>query len=163
MLATEDRHEYPAFPFSQVSGSKIWRLVSLELQIPYFFVNYAFMEGDDWVSQASILWKEDDLLDFCREVQGDSSTKIIQIALLAPSSTSEIKTWRMITLKEIWRGRIRDHQHREMVYVGIEGERHLGSLATDDESQIELLENIYFLATTLAQAQGKSKAKDKRR
>lgn len=158
MLATEDRHEYPAFPFSQASGSKIWRLVSLELQIPYFFVNYAFMEGDDWVSQVSILWKEDDLLDFCREVQGDSSTKIIQIALLAPPSTSEIKTWRMITLKEIWRGRIRDHQHREMVYVGIEGDRLLSSLATDDESQIELLERIYSLATSLTQAQGKSKA-----
>lgn len=152
MLATEDRHEYPAFPFSQVSGSKIWRLVSLELQIPYFFVNYAFMEGDDWVSQVSILWKEDDLLDFCREVQGDSSTKIIQIALLAPPNTTEIRAWRMITLKEIWRGEDRDHQHREMVYIGVDGEKLLSSLAVEDESQIELLEMIYLLTTPATQA-----------
>lgn len=151
MLATEDRHEYPAFPFSQVPGSKIWRLVSLELQIPYFFVNYAFMEGDDWVYQVSILWKEDDLLDFCREVQGDSSTKIIQIALLAPPNTI-IRAWRMITLKEIWRGEDRDHQHREMVYIKFDGEKLLSSLVTEDESQIKLLEMIYPLTTPAAQA-----------
>ncbi len=133
------------------------------MHLPYFFVNYAMMEGEVWFSQVSILWKEEDLLDFCRQIHGDSSTKIIQIALLAPPGTNEIKTWRMITLKEIWRGKIRDQQHREMVYVGMDGERLLSSLVTDDVSQIELLERVYPLPAPVAQAQEKSKAGRKRR
>ena len=162
MLVTEDRHEYPAFPFSQATGSKIWRLVSLELHLPYFFVNYAFKEGEQWVSQVSILWKEEDLLDFFRQIHGDSSTRIIQVALLAPPGTNEIKAWRMITLKEIWRGKIHGYEHRELVYVGIDDEKLLSSLATCDVSQIELLERVYPLAAPVAQAQEKSKAGRKR-
>lgn len=163
MLVTEDSHAYLAFPFKQASGSKIWRAVSLEMHLPYFFVNYAMLEGKEWFSQVSILWKEEDLLDFCRENQGAHSTKIIQIALLAPPGTNEIKTWRMITLKEIWRGKIRDQQHREMVYVGMDDEKLLSPLVTCDVSQIELLERAYPLAAPVVQAQEKSKAGRKRR
>lgn len=163
MLVTEDWHEYSAFPFNHAPGSKIWRLVSLELCIPYFFVNYALKEGEDWVSQVSILWKEEDLLDFCRQIHGDYLTKIIQVALLAPPGTNEIKVWRMITLKEIWRGKIQGHQHREMVYIGVDGEKLLNSVVTDDESQIELLERVYPLTALVAQAKEKPKAGRKRR
>lgn len=163
MLVTEDRHAYTSFPFSQAPGSKIWRAVSLEMRIPYFFVDYAIREGELWLSQVSILWKEEDLLDFCRENHGTPSTRIIQIALLAPPGTDGIDTWRMITLKEIWRGKIRDQQHHEMVYVGMDGEKLLSPLVSCDVSQIELLERLYPVTMPVAQAPEKPKAGRTRR
>lgn len=144
MLTTDDHDEFQALPFMLAPGSKMWRVVSLELRVPYFLVSFACKEGNVWISQAALIWNEDDLLDFCREAHNDSSRKIHQIALLVPPSASEIETWRVLTLKEIWMGRV-SHQ-QEMVYVGINGERLVKSLITYDDSQIELIKLAYPLS-----------------
>jgi hypothetical protein len=126
-------------------------------------VGYACKEGEVWISQASLLWSEDDLLNFFQEVQDDSSMRICQIALLMPSGSNEIETWRMVTLKEIWTGRIRDHHQRAMVYVGIDGERLLKFLAAYDESQIELIEMAYPLVSSVPSTPARLKTARKRR
>lgn len=147
MLVTEERHELSTFSFLQGVGNKMWSVVSFELNIPYFFFSYEILDNGIWIHQASILWQEDQVTHFCQDIQCDSSKKITQIAMLLPPSKNVTDAWGMFTLKEIWTGRVRDSPQRAMVFVGIDGERLLNT-STYDESQIELLEQVYLLAPT---------------
>lgn len=78
----------------------MWRAVSMELRIPYFFVSHAIKEGGTWLHETCLLWREDDVVDFCKEVRLDPDRKIVQLSMLMP--TDEIGRWDMQDIKEIW-------------------------------------------------------------
>jgi hypothetical protein len=163
MITTDDRYEFTILPFMQAPGTKVWRLVGLELRLPYFFVSYACKEGKAWISQTSLLWHENDVLNFCQEVGDDISKKIHQIALLVPPDPDNIRAWRMFTLKEIWTGRIRGEDRQSaMVCVGMDGERVVKSMVTDDESRIESIEIAYRSTVAVDKNRARSPTSRKR-
>ncbi len=139
MLSTQARHEFPSFAFSQGQGYQTWRLVNLDLRMPYFLVSHAHKKRKTWNCQTSLLWHEDDLLNFCRETRTNTTQKIHQVAMMLPIDTGGLKTWRMLSLHEIWLGQIRDIDQRAMVYVADDGERVVNSLVTKDERMVELI------------------------
>lgn len=78
----------------------MWRAVSMELRIPYFFICHAFKEGGAWIHETCWLWREADVVDFCKDVRLDPNRKIMQLSILVPAD--EIGRWDMENLKEIW-------------------------------------------------------------
>lgn len=78
----------------------MWRAVSMELRIPYFFICHAIEEGGAWLHETCLLWREADVVDFCKEVSQDPDRKIVQLSMLVPSE--DIGRWYLQDLKEIW-------------------------------------------------------------
>lgn len=81
----------------------MWRAVSMELRIPYFLICHAIKEGGAWLHETCWLWREADVVDFCKEVCADPNRKIMQLSMLTPAD--EIGRWNMENLKEIWNER----------------------------------------------------------
>lgn len=78
----------------------MWRAVSMELRIPYFFVCHAIKEDGAWLHETCLLWREGDVVDFCKEVSVDVNRKIVQLSMLLPAT--EAGRWNLEELKEIW-------------------------------------------------------------
>jgi hypothetical protein len=100
MLRTIDDHEVATFSLIHGKGVKMWRAVSMELRVPYFFVCHAIKEGGAWLHETCLLWRDGDVVDFCKEVGLDSNRKIVQLSMLMPAD--EAGRWDMEELKEIW-------------------------------------------------------------
>lgn len=100
MLRTINDHEVASFSSIHGRGVKMWRAVSMELRIPYFVVCHAYRESGAWLHETCLLWREADLVDFCKEVSLDSNRKIVQLSMLLPAS--EAGRWDLEELKEIW-------------------------------------------------------------
>lgn len=139
MLSTNDRHEAAQPWAAPENGTRMWRIVSLELPTPYFLISYVRQaKRKAGASSTSILWHEDDLLAFCDNVRRDASIKSVQLNLMLPPTPNTVQPWRMVTVKEIWLGNVRGHDQRAMLYVTQDGERIVNSLMTNDERQIEV-------------------------
>jgi len=78
----------------------MWRAVSMELRIPYFFICHAIQEGGAWLHETHLLWREADVVDFCKEVRVDANRKIVQLSMLLPAG--EAGRWNLEELREIW-------------------------------------------------------------
>jgi len=100
MLRTTNDHEVAIFSSIHGRGVKIWRAVSMELRIPYFFVSHAIKEDGAWLHETCLLWREADLVEFCKEISLDVNRKIVQLSLLLPAT--EAGRWNLEELKEIW-------------------------------------------------------------
>lgn len=96
----------------------MWRAVSMELRIPYFFVFHAIKESGTWLHEACLLWREADVVDFCKEVRLDANRKIIQLSMLLPASGPG--RWDMEEVKEIWSD-CDDESLRSPIFIAHDG------------------------------------------
>lgn len=72
-------------------------------------------------SQTSVLWREDDILDFCREIRGDNLREITSCSLLMPFDGNGSNEWRWIPIKELWGRRASSSGYTYPVYVAMDG------------------------------------------
>lgn len=100
MLRTKDGHEVAELSLLHEDDVKMWRAVSLELRIPYFLICHGCKDGRVWIDETCLLWRETDVVDFCKVVSQDTERKILQILMLLPTDGAE--RWQMVEVKEIW-------------------------------------------------------------
>lgn len=143
MLLTHHQHLLSSFLLPQDSSAKSWSQVMLDLCVPYFLVSYISRKGRIKETQTCLLWHEDDLLLMCKEQGTGACQEIKQIAIILPPNWGGNKSWRMMSVKEIWQGKLRGHQQRAMIYVSVSSERFVNSLATNDERKIDIVCKIY--------------------
>jgi hypothetical protein len=142
MLRTIDNHEVATFALIHGKGVKMWRAVSMELRIPYFFVCHAIREGGVWLHETCLLWREDDVVDFCNEVRMDANRKIVQLSMLLPAS--EAGRWDMEELREIWSDGDDDSSHSP-IFIAHDG-RHLSHASQNTASIVaNAKERIYSI------------------
>lgn len=82
-------------------STQTWSTVTLDPVTLYVFINHATKDGRNWLYQTSILWKHDDVLNFCRDFKNEKSRKIVDIWLLEPFFEGSIRTRRWTTVLEI--------------------------------------------------------------
>lgn len=100
MLRTKDCHEVAELSLLQEDDVKMWRAVSLELRVPYYLICHGCKDGRIWIDETCMLWREKDVVDFCKDVSQDTGKKILQILMLLPTDGAE--RWQMVEVKEIW-------------------------------------------------------------
>lgn len=100
MFRTNEVNRAKEFSLFYGAETKIWRAISLEMRAPYFFVSHAQKDGTQWLHETSLLWRHDDVANFCREVNKDPMKKITQLAVLIPDN--EKMCWRMEHVSEVW-------------------------------------------------------------
>ncbi len=143
MITTNDRDEMQPFPFMRLPGIKSWKAVGLELRKPYFVLNYGCKGKSTWITQAAILWQEDDLLAFCKEANANPEIRIYQIAMMAPPISINPELWRWKVLSEIWGRDKKVHLLPGMLYVSVEGDRLFSPHLTMEEQQLNFTQAIY--------------------
>jgi hypothetical protein len=143
VITTDDRHEMQMFPFMRLPGVKAWRLVGLELRRSYFLVIYGCKEKRTWVTQTALLWKEDDLRDFCDEANVNSAIKIYKIAMMVPPEPTNIDVWDWKVLREIWSCEIKDCMRGALLYVPLEGDRIFSPHVAVDEQRFNFSKAIF--------------------
>lgn len=136
MLTTEKVHELRSFPFLTESGVTAWRAVTLDLRRTYVFISYALKEGRSWLSQTSIFWRPEDVLDFCKGMKGAKSRKILDIFILSSSHQKGSGSWNWEPVKEIFSGEYEDSGLEFPLYITVSGEkfggRNFGPRETND-------------------------------
>jgi hypothetical protein len=123
LLTTEKGHEVASFPFLTGSGVIAWRVVTLDLRVPYVFISYAFKEDRRWLSQSSIFWRHEDVLNFCKDIKGDKSRKILDISLLLPGAHDSGASWSLTPVEEIFAGQYKDSGLDFPLYVTVNGDK----------------------------------------
>lgn len=99
MITTHEAHEVPMFSIGP--GFSTWRTATLTFGMNYIFVNYGLKEGRLWVYQTSILWDNNDVLDFIQRLKKNKSSKIVDISLLEPFRRGKKETWRWTKVLEL--------------------------------------------------------------
>jgi hypothetical protein len=100
MFRTKDDHEVAELSLLHDDDVKMWRAVSLELRIPYYFICHSCKDGSAWINETCMLWRDTDVVDFCYEVSHDTERKILQILMLLPTDGTE--NWKTVEVNEIW-------------------------------------------------------------
>ncbi len=138
MIVTNENHELPSFPFMLDFGTRAWRVANLEMGIPYVSVSFSCRQGNAWLSQTSILWRDEDVLNYCLDIQADSSRKILEIALLYPPSPKTTLAWKFISVGEIWTVQVSNFDQRSLIYLDSDGNRISTTLAPRDLAKANL-------------------------
>jgi hypothetical protein len=141
LITTEKGHELQ-FPFLAEIGVVAWRLVTLDNRRPYVFISYASKEGRCWLSQTSVFSRHEDVVDFCKNVKGTKSRKILNISILFPSQQDGVESWSWVPVKEIFSGEYKDSGLDFPLYVDINGEK-IGGLNFVPHKTTDALERIF--------------------
>lgn len=112
----------PLFPFLAGPSQEMWRVVTFDLGIPYTFVHYARLHDEVWISQCSVLWRQEDVLKFCLDVELDASLKILDVWLLLPTKKFNGASWRWVAVNEILVGTVKHSPSAWPYYVTCDGE-----------------------------------------
>lgn len=123
MLVTRLDHELKGFPFLWAPGTQAWRAVTFELAIPYILVSVRHQEGNAWHLETSILWRDEDVLELCRDSRSTQDRKLVRVALLLPPRVRSRANWRIRVVTEIWSQPSSDASRRSISYFGANGLR----------------------------------------
>lgn len=80
-----------------------WRRMTVELQEPYYVIEYQLRADDILLSETVIVHFLDDLLNICKQANEDSRLRILAVQLLSPKRINETSSWKLEELREIWR------------------------------------------------------------
>jgi hypothetical protein len=143
MLITDNRHEVPNISRMIGEGLQMWRAVTLELNIPYFLVRFATREERIWVGQTSLLWRLDDLLDFCSVAAASPDQRILEVGHLSPPNKNRKGEWKMEKISEIWKGVHATTQSQEIVFLGVSGDRIESVRPSTKGGSVRMVERIF--------------------
>jgi hypothetical protein len=118
-------------------------MVTLHLDMPYVFLTYAIKDGREWISQTSIFWRHEDVLDFCKEIKNDKSRKLLSVFLLRPAGPGMDTSWAWSPVKEVFAGKYPDCDLDFPLYVTVEGEEYGDTGYFGPHETYESLEQIF--------------------
>lgn len=142
MLITNDRYEVTDHPYWLNQGQRMWRLIDMELQVPYFLISYDVREGDCWCNQTALLWRLNDLLGFFHQILANENERVRQVAMLIPSATNPKDGWEMNNIREIWTARDPKDKHTVVTYVTQNGRRYQNHPSSTSEDELEEREMV---------------------
>lgn len=142
MLRTMDEHALATIPALHGLRTKMWRVVTMELRIPYFFVSHAFEEDGAWLHESCLLWRERDVVDLCQEVHRNIRRKISQLGVMLPGEAGQ---WTFEEIEEIWSSTSTDED--AAVFLSSD-HRQLGRHATAPLPLTKLKQKIYARPTS---------------
>jgi hypothetical protein len=111
-------------PVSFGGGDEVmtWRRMTIELQDPYYFIEYQLKAGGALMGETVIVHFLADLLNICKQANEDSRLRIIAVQLLSPRRINETSSWKLEELREIWR--LSDDMSDQITFVTSSGARH---------------------------------------
>jgi hypothetical protein len=111
-------------PVSFGGGDEVmtWRKMTIELQDPYYVIEYQLRAGDTLMGETVIVHFLTDLLNICKQANEDSRLHIIAVQLLSPRRINETSSWKLEELREIWR--YSDSLNDQITFVTSSGIRH---------------------------------------
>jgi hypothetical protein len=136
MLVTRLDHELKGLPFLWAPGTQAWRAVTFELAIPYILVGVRHHEGNAWHLETSILWRDEDVLELCRDSRSTKDRKLVRIALLLPPRARSKANWRIRVVTEVWSRPSSDPSRRSISYFGANGLR-LGATTLGEDGELK--------------------------
>jgi hypothetical protein len=143
LLTTNNSRRLETVPPLSESDFTTWRAVNLELWIPYAFITHSTKEETLWLSQTTIFWIEDDILDFCRAFRGNRMRKIVDFSLLLPNDNEKSSFQRRwVQIRELWSRKAPASAETYLVYISMEKER-IGE--TEHVSDVTREENVELL------------------
>lgn len=122
LLTTQKEHQLPGYPFSSGTGVQTWRAVTLHCGLSYVFVNYELRQGRARMSQTTIFWRHEDVLEFCQQVNKDKKRKLLDVFMLLPAAQDLAHQWCVVPIKEIYVSQIEDSEIDFPLYVTVEDE-----------------------------------------
>jgi len=141
MITTHEAHKAPMFSIGP--GFSTWRTATLTLGMPYVFINYGLKDGRGWSYQTSILWDNNDVLDFCRNLSKNKLAKIVDISVLEPFRRDKKQSWRWSKVTEV-----RSFQNDSVnhpVYIDDSG-RQIGLTAEVETRETKLVCKVPIIA-----------------
>ena len=109
-----------------------WRRMTIELQDPYYVIEYQLKAGDTLMGETIIVHFLDDLLNICKQASEDFRLRIIAVQLLSPKRINETANWKLEELREIWRHS--DNVSDQLTFVTSSGtRRHWGRQAVVED------------------------------
>jgi len=123
MLTTSNLDRFMAAPARLDPGVTAWSAVHMTLRVPYVFITSASKEGTAWLSQTVILWRPEDVLNYCNDFNANKSRKILDLAVLLPVSVRKKYGWRWVPIREVWATKLTNEVLAYPVYVAFDGER----------------------------------------
>lgn len=67
MFVTRLDHELQNGSFIWAAGTQAWRAVTFELAVPYVLISARHEEANCRITETSILWRDEDVLELCRD------------------------------------------------------------------------------------------------
>jgi hypothetical protein len=71
MLITVPENEVKTFSFFQQSGSRVWRVISMELNAPYYIMVHQRLEDLHYVMIRRLFWQIEDVLQVAKMIRAD--------------------------------------------------------------------------------------------
>jgi len=105
-------------------------------------VNYECKDDRVWQSQAVVLSRESDLVDFCIQSLNSNTRRIYQIVRLTPPPPDAIDAWRWLAVSEISLCKSVDGGPLVPVLTTDDGCRHAGS-SSGDMQQLQHVAKIF--------------------
>jgi hypothetical protein len=111
-------------PVSFGGGDEVmtWRRITIELQDPYYVIEYQLRENGTFMGETIIVHFLADLLGICKQANEDSRLHIVAVQLLSPKRINETSSWKLEELREIWR--YSDNIGDQITFVTSSGTRH---------------------------------------
>jgi hypothetical protein len=95
--------------------------MTIELQDPYYVIEYQLKAGDTLMGETIIVHFLDDLLNICKQANEDFRLRIIAVQILSPKRINETSNWKLEELREIWRHS--DNVSDQLTFVTSSGTR----------------------------------------
>jgi hypothetical protein len=111
-------------PVSFGGGDEVttWRRMTIELQDPYYVIEYQLKENGTFMGETVIVHFMADLLGICNQANEDSRLHIVAVQLLSPKRINKTNSWKLEELREIWR--YSDNMGDQITFVTSSGARH---------------------------------------
>jgi hypothetical protein len=97
----------PAFEFQvprglALPGQRFWRSVGFSLNVPWFIVSIEYRDENEEASFCQDMLMSSDA-DVAEVLDGDVADSVISLQYVEPPSYSETGSWRMRSVKKVWR------------------------------------------------------------
>lgn len=143
VLTTQVGHEVVSFPYLNGAGITAWRVVTLDVRVHYVLISYALKEGRSWQSQTSLLWRQEDVLTFCRDMRGDKSRKMLNVSLLSPLDKNASGGWGLTPIREVFAANYEGTCLDFPLYVSFGGDRFGGANNLRSYQRLSELERVF--------------------
>ncbi|MFZ6871915.1 hypothetical protein ACO0LF_07635 [Undibacterium sp. Di27W] len=139
MITTNDSYLKRNFFSSAKSPVYNWRCVDLELNLPYFFVEYVQHKKYASLTARKLAGSLADLEDICMAIQKHQKLQLTRVSLFSPNWLSKSGDWELNALSEIKYGNFGPKEPWVQIFVLQDGRQLIdANLDLDVQDALEL-------------------------
>ena len=145
MFTTTEIDRMPVFCGSDGHKTFNWRSVELDLNVPYFFVEYIFDEEHANLHQRKLITSANELIQFCNTIRSARHMKLKQVAMFAPPWINKSSGWELIDLSFILHVEIEPGSPVVPVFVGLDGRKLSSKISALDFQNARTIETVFLM------------------